>query len=182
MKVALLLFLYLPVTLYSQSLFTYDSKGNQVSVSPVAITPLGCVSTSSTNFSYDPKGNLSKASYNGINECATSPLAKSQPALSKVIPKTDTSAIMALDGVDFFRLFPNPSHGLVTIQFQLKQPGMAQLIINDMSGHTLQVIPASSTAVAPASYYYNAQHLAPGLYLCTLITPTGKWTIKWEKR
>ena len=68
------------------------------------------------------------------------------------------------------RLFPNPAHGVVTVELSAEQTSSAcQIDVLDLSGRTL----LSQSVSGATTHTLGIGHLSAGIYLLRVTTPSG---------
>ena len=71
-----------------------------------------------------------------------------------------------------FSIYPNPSHGLFTID-NLHNSGSCNVIIYDLSGHLLQQVKSSDSSIS-----IDLSNCSPGLYLVEYVNAEGQRRMK----
>jgi hypothetical protein len=66
--------------------------------------------------------------------------------------------------------YPNPTNGTVNINFELNNTANVQLLIYDGVGRIVATLLNNSVSPGKQTYTYDLSNLAPGIYVCKLIT------------
>ena len=72
--------------------------------------------------------------------------------------------------------FPNPARGAVAFRYALQQPGHAALAVYDVSGRRVALLAEGWQPADEQTVRWNADGLAPGVYVARLTTPGGTQT------
>jgi len=76
-----------------------------------------------------------------------------------------------VQGVKNFKIFPNPSNGLVNIMFDQATESDTKIFVYDVYGKQVDVINENATMMEGTQHYsYDTSNLEPGLYFVTIIT------------
>jgi hypothetical protein len=82
-----------------------------------------------------------------------------------------TVGLEDLDGEqEYLLVYPNPTNGLVNIEFKLKEATDVSLLITDLSGRFVaNVIPTRELSIGSYKVSHDLTSLSAGLYLCSLV-------------
>ncbi len=73
-------------------------------------------------------------------------------------------------------LFPNPSAGMVTVDFEMKADERVQFEILDLSGKVISFLGYRNLKAGKKSFQFDTVPLATGQYLLRAMSPSDSWT------
>jgi hypothetical protein len=71
------------------------------------------------------------------------------------------------------KIFPNPTSGLVTINYKLPSASTVSFVISDMKGVVVADVAEGVQTVGEHTFTYGAAGLSNGVYFVRLVTPEG---------
>ena len=73
------------------------------------------------------------------------------------------------DDEDYLLVYPNPTNGILNVEFSLEEEADVQLMITDLSGReVVRLIPSKPMQAGAFKVAHDIGHLSSGLYLCSL--------------
>lgn len=151
----------------------FTKSGNALATGPVQTTPY--IPDSSTVWK---TANVNLSTYASSTNAILKIMNVTDGGNNLYVDDLDVGFSIGIDDVDndaAFRLYPNPSNGLVTLETALLQKGQFDLYVTDVLGQTL-----SRTALFNDNNVHalNLQNLSPGLYFIRIDGATGTFTRK----
>lgn len=108
-------------------------------------------------YTYDVNGNLDSTGYGSINSIQDTSWQLCNAGSGQVI-----NGVASISGKDKFILYPNPSHGIITLKGDFS--GVRnELKIADLSGRT--VLTKTGIAKISSNYETDISSLSPGIYI-----------------
>ncbi|XZF16050.1 T9SS type A sorting domain-containing protein [Chitinophagaceae bacterium MMS25-I14] len=105
---------------------------------------------------------------------------------STILNSNHTTAPLSIAGVpavfNNVTLFPNPASEITHLRYELKTAQKVQVALNDITGRMLFDVDQGLVQAGRYDVAIPLNNLATGIYLVTVITPTGKQTIKLDVR
>lgn len=96
-----------------------------------------------------------------------------------LVANANTSSAHTPQNVLRFDVLPNPARDAVYFSWKMKIPQEGRLSVTDNTGKV--VLQKSFANQDEGRMFFEVQHLAPGIYLCTLETAAGRATTKLVK-
>lgn len=96
-----------------------------------------------------------------------------------IVSNSHPTAVQTPDNVLFFDVLPNPVRNAAYLSWKMKTPEGGRVIVTDQAGK--RMMQQTFTSREEGQMYLETPDWAPGVYYCTLETPTGRTTTKLLK-
>ncbi len=85
-------------------------------------------------------------------------------------PNAATSNVDEIDGITFFKVYPNPSNGITNISLDSKSSKEVQIEVTDMIGKRVMTVYNGSTTSGENQYTFNSNEISKGVYFVNVVT------------
>lgn len=135
----------------------------------IAFIFYGYFGNSQTTFTYDQKGNMIAVSYSGNNKCPKSYQREEEPK-SLILVNTEDLNLKA---------YPNPTDGLLKIEFYLGEQSMVNILVLNSQGIMIYHLVQNQNLLA-GNYIHDLtlDDLSPGVYFIQVYVNDKFYTSK----
>jgi PKD repeat protein len=83
---------------------------------------------------------------------------------------TGSSSVSEIEGINFFKVYPNPTNGITNISLNSDNSKNIEIEITDMIGKKVMKVYNGSTSMGTNKYTFNSSQISKGVYFINVIT------------